>query len=76
MRGAFGLVVLLVSLAIVGVLVKKQTSSLSVAVPGASASAPAVQAGNLQQQSQQIQAQVLQSVETAIQPTRTVPDEK
>ena len=78
MRGIFSIVGLLVVLAIVGLLVKKQMST-QIAVPAApgmpatsaiSANAPP------QVQSQQAQQQVKQAVEGALQQARPMPDEK
>lgn len=60
MRGIFGIVGLLVTLAIVGVVVKKQLHT-TVAVP-------VVPGATVQQQSQQVQQQYKQSVESAMQP--------
>jgi hypothetical protein len=68
MRGLLGIVGLLLTLAIVGVLVKKQTASLS----GGAAVQP--QSGQLQ--SEQLQTQVKQSIDAAMQMPRNVPDEK
>lgn len=75
MRGIFSLVGLLVVLAIVGLLVKKQMST-QIAVPAApglptvSADAPP------QVQSRQAQQQVKQAVEGALQQARPMPEEK
>jgi hypothetical protein len=75
MRGIFSLVGLLVVLAIVGLLVKKQMSS-QIAVPAAPGM-PAVSADAPPQvQSQQAQQQVKQAVEGALQQARPMPDEK
>ncbi len=75
MRGIFSLVGLLVVLAIVGLLVKKQLGS-QVAVPSAPGT-PAVSADAPPQvQSQQAQQQVKQAVEGALQQARPMPDEK
>jgi len=75
MRGIFSLVGLLVVLAIVGLLVKKQMST-QVAVPAAPGM-PAVSADAPPQvQSQQAQQQVKQAVEGALQQARPMPDEK
>jgi hypothetical protein len=68
MRGLLGIVGLLLTLAIVGVLVKKQTASLT----GGSGGQP--QSGQLQ--SEQLQTQVKQSIDAALQMPRNVPDEK
>ena len=75
MRGLFGIVGLLLALAIVGVLAKKQMGALTtVAPPAGFASAPA--SATVQQQSQLIQQQVKQSVESTMQQARPMPDEK
>ncbi len=75
MRGLFGIVGLLLALAIVGVLAKKQMGALTtVAPPAGFASAPA--GATVQQQSQLIQQQVKQSVESTMQQARPMPDEK
>lgn len=64
----FGLVGLLLALVIVGLLVKKQFAGLAVpmlpAVPGAEAAAPAAA---VREQSQQIQQQVREAVDAAVQ---------
>jgi len=73
MRTIFGVLSLLIALAIVGVLAKKQLGALSVApagIPGAPASA------TLPQQSQHIQQQVKQSIENTLQQPRPMPEEK
>lgn len=80
MRIIFGVLSLLVALAVVGILVKKQlpgvvpisvtpTEAGQAAVP---ASAPG---GNTRQQSQQIQQQVRQSLDAAMQQARPVPED-
>nr|WP_295781631.1 hypothetical protein [Rhodoferax sp.] len=75
MRGLFGVVGLLLTLAIIGVLAKKQMGALTtVAPPAGFASAPA--GATVQQQSQLIQQQVKQSVEAQMQQARPMPDEK
>ena len=75
MRGLFGIVGLLLTLAIVGVLAKKQMGALTtVAPPAGFASAPA--GATVQQQSQLIQQQVKQSVENTMQQARPMPDDK
>lgn len=79
MRIAFGVVGLVVALAIVGVLVKKQLASTHAVVPAlqipgaAAASAPT---GTVREQSQQIQQQYKQALEAAMQQPRPMPDEK
>ena len=75
MRGIFSLVGLLVVLAIVGLLLKKQMST-QVAVPAAPGM-PAVSADAPPQvQSRQAQQQVKQAVEGALQQARPMPEEK
>jgi hypothetical protein len=69
MRALFGIVSLLVVLAIVGVLAKKQLGGTTAVAPGATPGATP------QQQSQQIQQQVKQSVEGAMQQARPMPDD-
>jgi predicted lipid-binding transport protein (Tim44 family) len=79
MRAIFGVLGLVLVLGIVGWLAKTQLASSrqaipSVAVPGAeTASAPAA---NVREQSQQIQQQVKQSLEAAMQQARPMPDDK
>lgn len=75
MRGLFGVVGLLVTLAIAGVLAKKNLSSVTtVAPPAGMASAPA--GATVKQQSQLIQQQVQQSVEATMQQARPMPEDK
>jgi predicted lipid-binding transport protein (Tim44 family) len=79
MRAIFGVLGLVVVLGIVGWLAKTQLASTrqtvpSLAVPGAeAASAPAA---TVRDQSQQIQQQIKQSVEAAMQQARPMPDDK
>jgi hypothetical protein len=81
MRGMFGLVSLLLVVAIVGLLAKKQLGSLTqVAPPAATAAGVAMPAttpgATVKEQSQQIQQQYKQQVESAVQqPPRAMPDE-
>jgi hypothetical protein len=88
MRGLFGLVGVLLALAVVGMLVRKQLTAVRVTVPvleaPASATASEPQStsanalpapGNAAQQSQQIQQQIKQAVEGAMQ-ARPMPDDK
>lgn len=79
MRGVFGMVGLVVALAIVGVLAKKQLASTqavvpSLQVPGA-APVPAP-TGSVREQSQQVQQQYKQALEAAMQQARPLPDDK
>ena len=79
MRVVFGMVGLVVALAIVGVLAKKQLASTRAVVPSlqipgvAPASAPT---GTVREQSQQIQQQYKQALDAAMQQARPMPDEK
>ena len=84
MKGLFGLLGLLLTLAIVGVLVKQQLASTQQIVPAlqvlattgadGAASAPT---GTVREQAQQIQQQVKQALDAAAQKARVVdPDEK
>jgi predicted lipid-binding transport protein (Tim44 family) len=79
MRAIFGVLGLVLVLGIVGWLAKTQLASTrqaipSLVVPGAElSSAPA---GNVREQSQQIQQQIKQSVEAAMQQARPMPDDK
>ena len=66
MRSIFGFVGLLLVVAIIGLVAKKQFSSVAVVSPGAT----------VQQQSEQIQQQVKQSVDAAMQQARPVVDDK
>ncbi len=70
MKGAFGLVGLLLAMAMVGVLVKRQMASTGLSAP---ASEPR---GTVREQSQHIQQQYKQAVEEAMQKPRDVPDDK
>jgi hypothetical protein len=79
MRMAFGLVGLVVALAIVAVLAKKQLGSVSaIQVPQpAGEVAPKVDPNaSVKEQSQQIQQQYKQAVEGALQQARPMPDDK
>ena len=80
MRGLFGLVGLLVALAVVGLVVRKQMAAVHTPVPvlqapadGASSASPVP--GNAAAQSRQIQQQVQQALDAAMQP-RPMPDDK
>ena len=81
MRAIFGVLGLLVVLAMVGLLVKKQLASTQQAVPvlqvpGAVNKAPANADDTVHQQSQQIQQQYKQALESAMQQARPMPDDK
>ncbi len=81
MRGVFGLVGLVVALAIEGVHAKKQLASTRTPVPsmqqpaassGADTPAPT---GTVREQSQQVQQQVKQQMEGLMQQARPMPDD-
>lgn len=74
MRAIFGVLSLLIVVAIVGMLAKKQLASgtAPVAGPGLPAAGVAVPSGTPQQQVQQFQ----QAVQGAMQQPRPMPDEK
>lgn len=74
MRALFGVLGLMATLAIVAILAKKQLGALTATPPVVAASAPT--GATIQQQSQQIQKQVAQSVETTLQQPRSLPDDK
>ncbi|WP_298213148.1 hypothetical protein [Acidovorax sp.] len=80
MRALFGLVGLVVVLAIVGLLAKKQLSATRAPVPAlptaTGAAAPASAAsGTVREQSQQVQQQVKQQMEALMQQARPMPEE-
>lgn len=68
MRAIFGIVSLLIVLAIVGMLAKKQLGGTAIVTPGA---AP----GASPQQSQQLQQQIQQTVEGTLQQARPMPED-
>lgn len=84
MRMIFGVLSLLIVVAVVGFLAKKQMASVNeIKVPSVSASGAAGTAvpsvkptGNVQQQSQQIQQQFKAAADAAVQQARPMPDEK
>lgn len=79
MRAIFGVLSLLIVVAIIGVLAKKQLSPAPVKLAPADGSlaVPAPATGTTpQQQSQQIQNQVRQSIENTIQQARPMPEDK
>lgn len=81
MRAIFSLLSLLVVVAVVGMLAKKQLHSVAEIQPipqdGSILVLPSTTPGaTVQQQSLQIQQQVKKSVEDALQQTRAVPDDK
>jgi type IV secretory pathway TrbF-like protein len=81
MRALFGVLGLLIVVAVVGMLVKKQLTgvapiSVTPQVAGQAVTPASVPPGNAQQQSQQIQQQVRQSLEASMQQARPVPEDK
>ena len=79
MKGVFSLIALLLSLAVVGFLVKKQIASTQQIVPSLQAPATAGAPGAASAPGQSptpIQQQFKQAVQDAVQQPRTVPDEK
>ena len=81
MRGLFGLAGLLIALALVGVLVKKQLAATQqpvpvLAPPAAQDAASPGAVAPVREQGQQIQQQYRQAIEGAMQSARTVADEK
>jgi len=79
MRTVFGVLSLLMVVAVIGVLARKQLSAHSSvrlpSVPGTSAPAGSPGA-TLPQQSQQIQQQIKQSIESTMQQARPEPEDK
>lgn len=90
MRAIFGVLSLLLVLAVVGLLVKKQLASTQQAIPALTSPALASSAptssdadatstkpmGTVRAQSQQIQQQYKQAMDAAMQQARPMPDEK
>ena len=84
MKAGFGLIGLVVALAIVGLLVKKQLTATHQVVPALQLPSAEGQSGTLsvdpnatvQQQSQQIQQQYKQAIEAAVQQAHPMPDDK
>lgn len=79
MRALFGLVGLVMVLAIVGLLAKKQLAATRTPVPALQTAGPAsapAPATTVRAQSQQIQQQVQQQVEGLMQQVRPMPDEE
>ena len=82
MRSIFGVLSLLIVVAIIGILAKKQMTSINeIKVPTVAGSTPDVSIkvdpnSTVQQQSQQIQQQFKSAAEAAVQQPRPMPDEK
>lgn len=84
MRSIFGVLGLLLALAMVGLLVKKQLASSQQALPALAIpvstssgekSTPTKSLGTVKEQSQQIQQQYKQALDAAMQQARPVPDD-
>ncbi|WP_312302109.1 hypothetical protein [Diaphorobacter nitroreducens] len=78
MRTGFGLIGLLLALALVAVLVKKQMGATRVAVPPAVQGLPAPAEGaasTVRAQSKQVQQQVKQQMDALMQQPRTLPED-
>ena len=82
MKGVFGLVGLLIALALVGLLVKKQLAATQQAIPALQLPAVQGEAGpdaapatTVKEQSRQIEQQYKQAIEGAMQKSRPVPDD-
>ncbi len=78
MRGLFGLVGLLLVLALAGILVRKQMAAIQTPLPALQTPSGEVAkppAHDVQGQSQQIQQQYKQALDGALQAPRPVPDE-
>lgn len=76
MRALISLASLLVVLALIGVLVKKQLATTQAPVPALQAPGPAAPTGSVGAQSQQIQQQVQQQMEGLMQKSRPLPDDE
>ena len=76
MRALISLASLLVVLAIIGVLVKKQLATTQAPVPALRAPGAAAPTGSVGAQSQQIQQQVQQQMEGLMQKSRPLPDDE
>lgn len=77
MRTVFGVLSLLMVVAVIGVLAKKQLSTnTGVRLPAASAAGSSVGGGTVTQQSQQLQQQIKQSIDATMQQARPEPEDK
>jgi hypothetical protein len=75
MRMAFGIVSLLVALAVVGMVIKKQLTATHTAIPALQPATGASAPENVRQQSQQVQDQYRKALEGAMQQARPMPEE-
>lgn len=77
MRAILGVLGMLMVLAVVGVLVKKQlATSTIVHLPAASQAGGGIGTGAVMQQSPQLPQQIKQSIDATMQQTRPEPDDK
>lgn len=77
MRAILGVLSLLLVVAVIGVLARKQLgANNSVRLPAASAPAGGVVGGTVTQQSQQLQQQIKQSIDATMQQARPEPEDK
>lgn len=74
MRAIFGVLGLLIALAIIAMLAKKQMAALTITPPSGVASAP--EGATVKQQSQYLQQQIKQNIESSLQQPRPMPDDK
>ncbi|NUN59925.1 MAG: hypothetical protein HUU13_02255 [Burkholderiaceae bacterium] len=75
MRAALGIVSLLLVLAVVGMLGKKQLASLRSPAPAILPAAPASTPATVRAQSEQMQQQVRQALDEAMQQPRHIPED-
>ena len=75
MRGMFGLIGLVIVLALVGLLAKKQLTATQAPVPALQVPGQPAPTGNVRAQSQQIQQQVQQQMDSLMQQPRPMPDD-
>ncbi|MGB3450198.1 MAG: hypothetical protein WBA58_06835 [Giesbergeria sp.] len=75
MRMAFGIVSLLVALAVVGMVIKKQLAATRTAIPVLQPATAASEPANVRQQSQQVQDQYRKALEGALQQARPMPED-
>jgi hypothetical protein len=79
MRAVFGVLSLLVVLAVVGFLVKKQLAATTQALPGVSvpaSGATGAAPATVKNQARQTQEQFKQAIDAAVQQPRPMPDDK
>ena len=74
MRGTFGLIGLVIVLALVGLVIKKQMAATTAPVPALQQGATAP-TGSVRQQSQQVQEQLRQQMDALMQQARPMPED-